>query len=184
MKFSLATMYDAYYARFTQRTMFGIGVKRFLGEKVSLNNRILFGINPDKQLMLHYGLGGLMVHGVLMSGNTLFLTSNLLFDFVGFILLPFIIPEGIQLHFGKGSTKIAPYIYPASFEYNINIVTRRELQAIFETGIQLYFVTSNDIVVSPNIGWKIRYRDNLQAVSVGLLLGLEKKKAEKKIEKE
>ncbi len=53
--FGLVASQDFYYSQLARRTMYGLAFQYFVGRKVSLNNRLMFGVNPDKKLMLHYG---------------------------------------------------------------------------------------------------------------------------------
>ncbi|PKQ70154.1 hypothetical protein [Raineya orbicola] len=165
---------DFYYSQFARRAMYGLAFQYFVGRKVSLNNRLMFGINPDQKLMLHYGLGGLMTHAIVQGGGGFILISgNLAQDILGLIILPVIIPEGIQFHFGGEYNKISPYIYPASFEYRPDILNQNELKAILEAGVQFRFSTKKHLVIAPSIAWKYRYGDSLQALSLGLMIGFE-----------
>jgi hypothetical protein len=170
----LVASQDFYYSQLARRTMYGLAFQYFVGKKVSLNNRVMFGGNPDKKLMLHYGLGGLMTHAIVQGGGGFILISgNLVQDILGLIILPIIIPEGVQFHFGGKYNKISPYIYPASFEYRPDILNQNELKAILEAGVQFRFSTKKHLVIAPSIAWKYRYGDSLQALSLGLMIGFE-----------
>lgn len=172
----LVASQDFYYSQLARRTMYGLAFQYFVGRKVSLNNRLMFGINLDKKLMLHYGLGGLMTHAIVQSGGSFVLISgNLLQDILGLVVLPIVIPEGIQFHFGGKYNKISPYIYPASFEFRPDILGKDELKALLEVGIQFRFNSKKDLVIAPSIAWKFRYGDAMQTFNVGLMIGLSRK---------
>lgn len=172
--FGLVASQDFYYSQLARRTMYGLTFQYFVGRKVSLNNRLMFGVNPDKKLMLHYGLGGLMTHAVVQGGGGFVLISgNIVQDILGLVILPIVIPEGVQLHFGGKYNKISPYIYPASFEYRPDILDKDELKALLEVGIQFRFNNKKHLVIAPSIAWKFRYGDAMQALNVGLMIGFE-----------
>lgn len=156
---------------FFNRNLYGIQLQYFLGKRkiTSLNNRLLFGVNEkNNRIMLHYGLGGLLSQASLQNG-VIFIGGNIIEDLAFLVLLPIIIPEGIQFHLGSENIKISPYIYPASFEYNV--LFDDELKALFETGIQFKFINSKKFFIAPSFAWKMRYGDNLQAFSIGLMVG-------------
>ena len=166
----LSSSHDFYFwSPIANKNMYGLQFQYFIGEKVSLNNRFLFGINRNNnRVMLHYGLGGLLTQASLQSG-AIFI-NGFVQDFTALILLPIIIPEGVQFHFGSEKMKISPYIYPASFEYNV--LEDKEVKALLEAGIQFRFIQKEKFVVAPNVAWKMRYGDGLQAFSVGFTVGL------------
>lgn len=169
----LVASQDFYYSQLARRTMYGLAFQYFVGRKVSLNNRLMFGVNPDKKLMLHYGLGGLMTHALVQGGGGFVIISgNIVQDILGLVILPIVIPEGVQLHFGGKHNKISPYIYPASFEFRPDILRKDELKALLEVGIQFRF-NSKKLIIAPNIAWKFRYGDAMQALNVGLMIGFE-----------
>ena len=166
----IASSHDFYFrSPIANRNMYGLQFQYFIGEKVSLNNRLLFGINRNNnKIILHYGLGGLLTQASLQSG-AIFI-NGFFQDFAALILLPIIIPEGVQFHFGNEKIQISPYVYPASFEYNV--LEDRELKALLETGIQFRFIQKGGFMIAPNIAWKMRYGDSRQALSVGFMIGL------------
>lgn len=176
LAFGACTTQDFYTSPITHRAMYGVGLQFFIGKHVSLNNRLLFGKNPRGELMLHYGLGGVLTHAIFAGSAGIIITGNILENLLGIVLLPLIFPEGIQFHIGKGSLQISPYIYPASFEYKTDIVEIKELKAIFETGLQFRMISKEGLLVAPGIGWKIRYGDGRQAISAGLFIGLDRRK--------
>ncbi len=172
----ITTSQDFYYSRLARRVMYGVAFQYFIGKKVSLNNRLMFGINPDEKLMLHYGLGGLMTQAIVQGGGVILISGNLLQDILGFFILPIIIPEGVQFHFEGKYNKISPYIYPASFEFRPDILEKDELKALLEVGIQLRFNIQKYLVVAPSIAWKYRYGDAMQALNIGIMIGFEQRK--------
>jgi len=165
----IASSHDFYFrSPIANRNMYGLQFQYFIGEKVSLNNRLLFGINRNNnKIILHYGLGGLLTQASLQSGAIF--VSGFFQDFAALILLPIIIPEGVQFHFGNETMKISPYVYPASFEYNV--LEESELKALLELGVQFRFIQKENFVFAPNIAWKMRYGDSRQALSVGFMIG-------------
>lgn len=167
----LSSSHDFYFQSIlTNRNMYGLQIQYFVGEKISLNNRLLFGVNKTNQeLMLHYGLGGLLAQLSVQNG-VIFWSGNLLQDLGGLILLPIIIPEGVQFHLGDKRRQFAPYIYPASFEYNA--LDEREFKALLEIGMQFKFIEKDKFFIAPSIAWKIRYGDARQAFSIGFMVGI------------
>lgn len=166
---AFSSNHDFYFrSPIAKRNMYGLQFQYFISKNVSLNNRYHFGINRDnKRLMLHYGLGGLLTQASLQSGAIF--VSGFFQDFAALILLPIIIPEGVQFHFGNETMKISPYVYPASFEYNV--LEESELKAFLELGVQFCFIQKENFVFAPSIAWKMRYGDNRQALSVGFMIG-------------
>lgn len=165
-----SSSHDFYFwSPITNRNMYGLQFQYFIGKNISLNNRFLLGINRDNnRIMLHYGLGGLLTQASLQSG-AIFI-NGFIQDLTVLILLPIIIPEGVQFYFGNDKMQISPYIYPASFEYNV--LEDREVKALLEAGIQFRFIQQEKFVVAPNIAWKMRYGDGRQTFSVGFMIGL------------
>lgn len=164
--FGAVSSHDVYFKNVNGfRSMYGLGVKIFVTHHISLNNRLLLGVNPnDERVMLHYGLGGVLSQSILSSGN-IFINGNILYNLVGIILLPVLVPEGVQLHLGNDDFQVSPYVYPASFEYNT--FGGKELKAILEVGTSFQMQKGN-IVFAPQIGWKMRYGDRRQAFTAGL----------------
>lgn len=166
----LSSTHDFYFrSPLANRNMYGIQFQYFMSKKVSLNNRLLFGINKtNERIMIHYGLGGLLTQGSLQS-SIIFFSGNILQDLAALVLLPIIIPEGVQFHFGNKNMQVSPYIYPASFEYNV--LNDREIKALIEVGTQFRFIQKEKFFIAPSIAWKMRYGDSRQAFSVGFMIG-------------
>lgn len=166
----LSSTHDFYFrSPIANRNMYGLQFQYFINEKLSLNNRLLFGVNKvNDKVMIHYGLGGLLTQGSLQSG-IIFFSGNVLQDLTALVLLPIIIPEGVQFHFGSKNIRFSPYIYPASFEYNV--LNDREIKALLEVGMQFRFIQKEKFFIAPSIAWKMRYGDSRQAFSVGFMIG-------------
>ncbi|MFN3315762.1 MAG: hypothetical protein ACK40K_03050, partial [Raineya sp.] len=122
----------------------------------------------NEKVMIHYGLGGLLTQASLQSG-VIFISGNFLQDLVGLVILPIIIPEGVQFHLGGERIKFSPYLYPASFEYNV--LDDRQVKALLEIGTQFKFIHKEGYFIAPSIAWKMRYGDKRQAFSVGFMIG-------------
>jgi hypothetical protein len=170
-----SSSHDIYYNKLSAfRSKYGIGFQYFVGKHISLNNRILFGVNPrNNKVMVHYGLGGLLTQATLSGNGGLFFTGNVVNELLALVLLPIIVPEGVQFHIGKGNFQFSPYIYPASFQYNT--FGDQEVKALLELGVSTRFRTKDGLLIAPNLGWKMRYGDNLQAISVGVMIGYQSK---------
>jgi len=168
--------HDLYYkGAYNFKRMYGVGFQYFVGKHVSFNNRILFGINEESKLMIHYGLGGVLTQAALSTRGGIFLTSGNVFNtLVGLVLLPIVVPEGVQFHIGNDKFQFSPYVYPASFEYNV--FGDQEVKALLEVGTNFRFIVKDGLLLTPNIGWKMRYGDQKQAFTVGILVGFIAKK--------
>ncbi len=166
----LSSTHDFYFQLpLANRNMYGVQFQYFVSERVSLNNRLLFGVNKvNDRVMIHYGLGGLLTQATLQNG-VIFWSGNLVQDLTALVILPIIIPEGVQFHFGSGNLKFSPYVYPASFEYNV--LADGELKALLEIGAQFRFIQKDKYFIAPNFAWKMRYGDSRQAFSVGFMIG-------------
>jgi outer membrane protein W len=176
--FGFSTSQDLYYKNANSfKRFYGVGFQYFIGENVSLNNRIMFGVNQDnKETMVHYGLGGLLTQAAL-SGGWFWsgASGNTFNELVGLVILPIIVPEGIQFHFGGDNLRFSPYIYPASFEYNTFVsntstLNDKEVKAILEVGTGVQIIVKDGLLISPSIGWKMRYGDKKQAISLGVMI--------------
>jgi|JI8StandDraft_2_1071088.scaffolds.fasta_scaffold01717_9 hypothetical protein len=172
-----STSQDLYYKGASNfKRFYGVGFQYFVGERVSFNNRIMFGINQNnKELMVHYGLGGLLTQAALSGGGWFWTSGNFVNELIGLVILPVIIPEGVQFHLGNDNLKISPYIYPASFEYNTFVtntstLNNKEVKAILELGTGFQIVVKDGLLISPSIGWKMRYGDKKQAISLGVMI--------------
>jgi hypothetical protein len=167
----LSSTHDFYFqSPLANRNMYGLKFQYFMSERLSINNRLLFGINQaNDKLMIHYGFGGLLTQATLQNG-IVFWSGNLIQDLTALVFLPIIIPEGVQFHFGSDNLKISPYIYPASFEYNV--LNDQEIKALLEIGVQFRFIQKDKYFIAPNIAWKMRYGDSRQAFSVGFMIGI------------
>lgn len=172
-----STSQDLYYKGASNfKRFYGVGVQYYIGEKVSLNNRIMFGVNQtNNALMVHYGLGGLLTQAALSGGGWFWTSGNFVNELVGLVILPIIIPEGVQFHFGGDNLRFSPYIYPASFEYNTFVTNSttlndKEVKAILEAGTSFQIVVKDGLLISPSIGWKMRYGDKKQAISLGVMI--------------
>ncbi|KOY85599.1 hypothetical protein AD998_05025 [bacterium 336/3] len=172
-----STSQDLYYKGASDfKRFYGVGLQYYVGDHVSFNNRIMFGVNQtNKGVMVHYGLGGLLTQAALSGGGWFWTSGNFVNELIGLVILPVIIPEGVQFHLGGDNLRISPYIYPASFEYNTFTDSKlnlndKEVKAILEVGTGFQILVKDGLLISPNIGWKMRYGDKRQAITLGVMI--------------
>jgi hypothetical protein len=172
-----STSQDLYYKGASNfKRFYGVGLQYYVGDHVSFNNRIMFGVNQtNKGVMVHYGLGGLLTQAALSGGGWFWTSGNFVNELIGLVILPVIIPEGVQFHLGGDNLRISPYIYPASFEYNTFTDSKlnlndKEVKAILEVGTGFQILVKDGLLISPNIGWKMRYGDKRQAITLGVMI--------------
>ena len=159
---------DVFFQQGLQNHLLGLQYQVHLTKWLSLSNRSMIGLNQEQKLMYGYGVGGFLMEDVFFAAASSSLSSVL-------ILLPFLAPEGINLHFGSRQFSFSPYLYPSSIQYNGSL-EQREIY-FWETGLRFQITDRRGWVITPHISWKQSYDRQWQAVGVGVSLGLTQKAA-------
>jgi hypothetical protein len=159
---------DVFFQQGLQNHRLGLQYQVHITKWLSLSNRSMIGLNKDQKLMYGYGVAGFFMEDVFFMAAPSAWSSTL-------VLLPFLAPEGINLHFGSERFSFSPYFYPSSIQYN-GTLEQREVY-FWETGLRFQITDRRGWVIPPHLSWKQSYDRQWQAVGVGVSLGLTRKAA-------
>jgi hypothetical protein len=153
-------------------TSYGISVEYFIHKNFSLNYQYSFGINQQHNTYMHYTASIAGIAEIFRSDSYYLVSSSNEESWMYFILITFVIPEGISFHsYPRKWLEIAPFINPLSADFNILDNNRSTLT--MSLGLKLYFKPVYNFSISPHFGLKHIYKNrdvgNFYGLSIGYL---------------